>query len=554
MNLNIHNRGNQLNKNCTLSTLILMILPSLICNIQGAEKTEYKTKSFKDISYINEPTTDEYRKKMSKLDLYLPERTKGFPTLVYFHGGGLNSGSRGGPIWLVKNGVAVVAVEYRLYPKCKHPEYIEDCAAATAWVFKNIAKYGGNTDRIFIGGYSAGGYLTAMLAMDKKYLQAEGVDADNLAGALFQSAQMITHAAVRKKLGYSTKQGVCDENSPMYHIRQTPFPVILQCGNDDYPSRQQENKLFESMMIRYAEQSRDKVEYCEYTGTHGSLPKNEYFKKDTEWFILKNAGLSCPKRQKEPAKKPGVAVRKYNGNFYVSVAGVENGEISLNDKIISPEKNSNYKLSRLPNEKSLRVVDDIPITIVPEVAEYVLKDGVGNSLSFDNGVRIWKDKGILQIKVDKKISKIKTPVDGQYYTGDGVEIFVDRTPLKNITENMNRSVTPGIEVRQYLFTVKPDSKGKSMKVLNHSQHGCDITEKSKAELKSKTTDTGYTLHIKIPLSEVSPLSGEGVIGFNVQVNQYDSGKQEQFSICNSTAPSYKTRLHYPLFKITHDNF
>ena len=112
---------------------------------------------------------------MSVLDLYLPEGAKKFPTLVYFHGGGMTGGRRGGPVQLTKLGIAVAAVEYRLYPKCKHPEYIEDCAAATAWVFKNISKYDGNPDKIFIGGYSAGSYLAGMIAMDKKYLKAVGV-------------------------------------------------------------------------------------------------------------------------------------------------------------------------------------------------------------------------------------------------------------------------------------------------------------------------------------------------------------------------------------------
>jgi len=248
----------------------------------------------KDISYLTEPTDDAYREKMSKLDLYLPEGAKEFPTLVYFHGGGLTGGSRGGPTHLTEKGVAVITVEYRLYPNCQHPAYLQDCAAATAWAFRHIAEYGGDPDRIFIGGYSAGCYLAAMLGMDKQYLQAEGIDADKLAGLLLQSGQMITHFTVRKQLGYNVQQGVCDENAPMYHIRKTPFPILLQCGDNDYPSRQEENRLFESMMIRYAKQPRDRIEYREYEGTHGTLPKNPAFQRDTDLFILVNSGLQKP--------------------------------------------------------------------------------------------------------------------------------------------------------------------------------------------------------------------------------------------------------------------
>lgn len=49
----------------------------------------------------------------------------------------------------------------------KSPKYVEDAAAAVAWVFNNIENYGGNTSLIFVAGYSAGGYLTDMVGLDK---------------------------------------------------------------------------------------------------------------------------------------------------------------------------------------------------------------------------------------------------------------------------------------------------------------------------------------------------------------------------------------------------
>lgn len=59
-------------------------------------------------------------------------------------------------------GFAVIGVGDRLSPKVTAPAYIEDAAAAVAWVFKNIEKYGGNNDLIFVSGHSAGGYLGLM--------------------------------------------------------------------------------------------------------------------------------------------------------------------------------------------------------------------------------------------------------------------------------------------------------------------------------------------------------------------------------------------------------
>ncbi len=61
----------------------------------------------------------------------------------------------------------MIGVGYRLSPKVQHPVYIEDAAAAVAWTFRNIASYGGDPDKIFVTGISAGGYLTAMVGLDK---------------------------------------------------------------------------------------------------------------------------------------------------------------------------------------------------------------------------------------------------------------------------------------------------------------------------------------------------------------------------------------------------
>jgi hypothetical protein len=87
----------------------------------------------------------------------------------------------------------------------------------------------------------------------------------------------------------------------MFHIRKTPFPILLQCGDNDYPSRQEENQLFESMMIRYARQPRDRIEYREYEGTHGTLPKNPAFQRDTDLFLLVNSGLMKPESMPQVA-------------------------------------------------------------------------------------------------------------------------------------------------------------------------------------------------------------------------------------------------------------
>ena len=79
------------------------------------------------------------------LDMYLPETTE-FPVFVFFHGGGLEKGSKRGARffaqYLTDNGIAVVSANYRMYPDAKYPDFIEDAAEAVHWVSENMNNYG----------------------------------------------------------------------------------------------------------------------------------------------------------------------------------------------------------------------------------------------------------------------------------------------------------------------------------------------------------------------------------------------------------------------------
>src|SRR5205085_1532710 len=106
----------------------------------------------------NTLTDEDGGSKRCRLDFYRPENAKGFPTVVYFHGGGLTGGNRSIPSALKDRGWAVVGASYRLHPLVQHPVYIEDAAAAVAWTMKNIESYGGDPTKVFVTGISAGGY------------------------------------------------------------------------------------------------------------------------------------------------------------------------------------------------------------------------------------------------------------------------------------------------------------------------------------------------------------------------------------------------------------
>lgn len=205
-----------------------------------------------DIPYYSmaERELDAYLDERCVLDVYHPVDEPGYPTVVWFHGGGLSGGQKSIPAALKEKGIGVVAVNYRLHPRVSAPVYIEDAAAAVSWVFAHSAEMGGDASLIFVSGHSAGGYLTSMIGLDKKWLQARHVDADKIAGLIPFSGHAITHFTVRKERGFSEFQPVVDELAPLFHVRADAPPMLLITGDRELEllGRYEENAYLMRMM------------------------------------------------------------------------------------------------------------------------------------------------------------------------------------------------------------------------------------------------------------------------------------------------------------------
>ena len=197
-------------------------------------------KSFKDIAY------GEFGR--NKLDLYLPECDK-FSIFIYFHGGGIEAGDKKGyesfGSFFTSKNIAFIAANYRMYPTAHYPDFICDTAAVVAWVKNNISTYG-KCEKIFVGGSSAGGYLSQMLCFDKKYLSPYNIRPTDIAGFVHDAGQPTVHFNIMRERGEDSRRVVVDEAAPMYYIgldKKYP-PMMFIVSDNDIPGRYEQTKLF----------------------------------------------------------------------------------------------------------------------------------------------------------------------------------------------------------------------------------------------------------------------------------------------------------------------
>jgi acetyl esterase/lipase len=226
-------------------------------------------KVLRDIPYLERENLSPLEEKYCRLDLYLPllpdsasvaqslpQKTTGFSSIVWFHGGGLKAGDKASTrdsengreseicAQFAKAGFAILSANYRLSPKVQYPAYVEDAAAAFSWAKKHIADHGGDPSRVFLAGHSAGAYLALLLSMDPNYLSPHGLALESVAGTIAVSGQTMTHYTVREERGISKHSIIADAAAPVFHIRRGLRPMLILFADKDMPGRAEENQYF----------------------------------------------------------------------------------------------------------------------------------------------------------------------------------------------------------------------------------------------------------------------------------------------------------------------
>ena len=160
------------------------------------------------------------------------------PVLIFFYGGGWVHGDRRAYDFaaraFARAGFVVVVPDYRKVPAVRFPAFVQDGAQAVRWTRDHVAEYGGDPRRIAIAGHSAGAYTVAMLALDRRWLEAEGVDPRVIRAGIGMCGPYDFYP-FRKKRAIDAMAGVRDPamTQPIHFARADAPPLLLlSAGND----------------------------------------------------------------------------------------------------------------------------------------------------------------------------------------------------------------------------------------------------------------------------------------------------------------------------------
>ncbi len=173
------------------------------------------------------------------LDVYVPKQATGpLPIVVFFYGGSWRVGERANYLFaagaLASRGYVAIVPDYRLFPDVRFPAFVEDGAKAVRWVLDHVADFGGDPDRLFLMGHSAGAHIAAMLTLDESYLAAEGVPVNSIRGMIALAGPYAFYPSRTASVAPIFAH-LADENEarPIVFVDGDEAPMLLLHGEDD---------------------------------------------------------------------------------------------------------------------------------------------------------------------------------------------------------------------------------------------------------------------------------------------------------------------------------
>jgi acetyl esterase/lipase len=172
------------------------------------------------------------------LDVYAPANAAGAPVVVFFYGGSWESGKRR---WygyvgktLADNGIVAVIPDYRKYPDVQFPDFVDDAANAVRWTRDHAPQFGGDPQRLYVMGHSAGGQIAALVACDPRYLIAAGMQTSELAGMIgLAGAYDFLPFVEEEPQIFGASEASQYDSQPINFVSSRQPPLLLLQGKDD---------------------------------------------------------------------------------------------------------------------------------------------------------------------------------------------------------------------------------------------------------------------------------------------------------------------------------
>jgi acetyl esterase/lipase len=173
-----------------------------------------------------------------RLDVCRPRGAAAAPVIIFFYGGAWQSGYKELYRYVAKSlarrGYVAVVPDYRIYPEVCYPDFLDDGAQVVRWVKDNIARFGGDPDKLFLKGHSAGAHIAAMLSIDARWLGKVGLDPRRDIAGLIGIAGPYDLMPLRdEKLKVIFGGANRPETQPIFHVAPGAPPALLMTGSRD---------------------------------------------------------------------------------------------------------------------------------------------------------------------------------------------------------------------------------------------------------------------------------------------------------------------------------
>jgi acetyl esterase/lipase len=171
------------------------------------------------------------------LDVCRPKSATAAPVIVFFYGGGWRSGSKRTYRYVAKalarRGYVAVLPDYRIYPQARYPDFLNDGALAVRWVKDNAKRFGGDPQKIFLMGHSAGAHIAAMLAIDATWLQKVWLMPGRDIAGLIGISGPYDFLPLKDETLKIIFGGNRPETQPITHVTPGAPPALLLTGDKD---------------------------------------------------------------------------------------------------------------------------------------------------------------------------------------------------------------------------------------------------------------------------------------------------------------------------------